>query len=235
MHARGPLYQIAMLCRSRILRCMSRRNTVFMSSGRRLGIGALFGVFGAMLCAVAGLVRYAALAGWDFAAIAYLILVFAAVFPFDAKTTSEHAVHENPGRVLSDVLLLAASLASLFAVGLLIVQSTHAADSERTAAIAAGLGSIIVSWAIVHTTFMLNYARQYYGTPEGGIDFGQQKPTYADFAYLAFTIGMTFQVSDTMVQSIALRRTVLKHALLSYVFGTAIIAATINLLAGLGK
>jgi len=206
-----------------------------MSSGRRLGIGALFGVIGAIACAAAISARYAALAGWDVAAVAYLVLVFATVLPFDVKTTSEHAVRENPGRVLSDVLLLAASLASLFAVGLLIVQSTHAADSERTVAIAVGLASIIVSWAVVHTTFMLNYARQYYGTPEGGIDFGEQKPTYADFAYLAFTIGMTFQVSDTMVQSIALRRTVLKHALLSYVFGTAIIAATINLLAGLGK
>jgi uncharacterized membrane protein len=81
----------------------------------------------------------------------------------------------------------------------------------------------------------LNYARQYYGGLVGGIDFGSERPAYADFAYLAFTVGMTFQVSDTVLQSPALRRSVLKHALLSYVFGVAIIAATINLLAGLGN
>jgi len=121
------------------------------------------------------------------------------------------------------------------AVGLLIVHSMHAVGSERTAAIAMGLVSIIVSWAVVHTTFMVNYACQYYGTPEGGIDFGTDRPTYADFAYLAFTVGMTFQVCDTALQTPALRRTLLKQALLSYVFGTAIIAASINLLAGLAK
>lgn len=206
-----------------------------MSSGTRLTISIVFGAVVAVACALAGPARYAALAGWDAAAVLYLVLVFGTVLRFDEQTTSEHAVRENPGRLPSDVLLVSASLASLFAVGLLIVQSTHAADSQRTAAIAMGLVSIVVSWAAVHTTFMLNYARQYYGTPEGGIDFGARRPRYADFAYLAFTVGMTFQVSDTTLQSAALRRTVLKQALLSYVFGTAIIAATINLLAGLGK
>ena len=68
----------------------------------------------------------------------------------------------------------------------------------------------------------------------GGVDFNEdRRPRYSDFAYLAFTIGMTFQVSDTDLTSKAMRTTALRHALLSYVFGTAIIATTINLIAGL--
>jgi len=56
---------------------------------------------------------------------------------------------------------------------------------------------------------------------------------WSDFAYLAFTIGMTFQVSDTDLQTSALRRIALRHMLVSYLFGAVIIAVTINLLAGL--
>jgi uncharacterized membrane protein len=58
-------------------------------------------------------------------------------------------------------------------------------------------------------------------------------PVWSDFAYLAFTIGMTFQVSDTDLQTSALRRIALRHMLVSYLFGAVIIAVTINLLAGL--
>ena len=69
-----------------------------------------------------------------------------------------------------------------------------------------------------------------------GIDFaGAGPPGYADFAYLAFTIGMTFQVSDTAVRTPALRRTVLRHALLSYLFGTVVIAVGVNLVTNLGQ
>jgi uncharacterized membrane protein len=44
---------------------------------------------------------------------------------------------------------------------------------------------------------------------------------------------MTFQVSDTVLRSTALRRTVLRQALLSYLFGTGILATTIDLVASL--
>jgi uncharacterized membrane protein len=87
---------------------------------------------------------------------------------------------------------------------------------------------------MVHTLFTLRYAALYYGRPGGGIRFNSaEPPTYADFAYLAFTVGMTFQVSDTALHSTTLRRTVLQHALLSYLFGTGILATTINLVASL--
>jgi hypothetical protein len=82
--------------------------------------------------------------------------------------------------------------------------------------------------------FTLRYAALYYGRPGGGIDFNSaEPPTYRDFAYLAFTVGMTFQASDPVLHSTALRRTVLRHALLSNLFGTEIMATTVNLVASL--
>ena len=99
-----------------------------------------------------------------------------------------------------------------------------------------GVASVVVSWLLVHTIFTLKYARLYYGDPEGGVDFENKvRPPYSDFAYLSFTIGMTFQVSDTDIKSKQIRRTILRHAWLSFPMGAVIIATTINVVAGLAK
>ena len=90
------------------------------------------------------------------------------------------------------------------------------------------IGSVALAWISVHTVYVLRYARLYYSQPEGGIDFHGEPPGYADFAYLGLTIGMTFQVSDTDLTGKRVRRTALHHALLSYVFGTVIVAITVS-------
>ncbi|WP_367278795.1 DUF1345 domain-containing protein [Pseudonocardia sp.] len=72
--------------------------------------------------------------------------------------------------------------------------------------------------------------------PRGASTFNEpDPPTYGDFAYLAFTIGMTFQVADTPLRSKDIRRTALRHGLLSYLFGTGILASAVNLVAGLSS
>ena len=101
---------------------------------------------------------------------------------------------------------------------------------------ALSIGSVALAWSCVQTVYALRYGRLYYSKPIGGIDFhGERSPDYVDFAYLALTIGMTFQVSDTDLQTKPIRRLALRHALLSYTFGALIVASTVNLVAGLGK
>ena len=85
----------------------------------------------------------------------------------------------------------------------------------------------------MHTVHVLRYARLYYSEPEGGIDFGGEAPDYTDFAYLALTIGMTFQASDTALTAKCVRRVALHHALLSYLFGAVVLAVMVNSVAGL--
>lgn len=177
---------------------------------------------------------YALLLGWMTAATTFLTWTWVEIGPMDARTTAQHAVHEDPGRALIDVAVVVVALASLGAVGLLLAGGAAGPDKDVTAALS--LMSVTLAWATLHTTFTTRYSRLYYGGPDGGIDFNQDDPpTYQDFAYLAFTIGMTFQVSDTDLKNRAIRSTVLRHALLSYLFGTVIIAVTINVVAGLGK
>jgi uncharacterized membrane protein len=142
---------------------------------------------------------------------------------------------EDETRGWTFALLFSAALASLLGLGLLLLQSRNA-GGVRLEELFVGLAGVLLSWALIHTLFTLRYAALYYGEVQGGVDFHQhQPPAYADFAYLAFTVGMTFQVSDTDITSRQMRGTVLRHAIVSYAFGAVILALTINLLAGLAR
>ena len=113
----------------------------------------------------------------------------------------------------------------------MVIFRVHHTPPGRTAL---AVVSVAVSWLVVNTVYALRYARLYYTDPYGGVEFtGADDPTYREFAYLAFTIGMTFQVSDTSLQTTDIRMAVLRHALMSFVFDVVIIAVTVNVVAGL--
>jgi uncharacterized membrane protein len=180
------------------------------------------------------------LAGYDAAMLFYIVRVWLKIWPLDAKGTSEIAAKEDPMVPAADGVLLLAAVASLGAIAVVIVQSHSSHGSMQGLEIGLGAGSVVISWLLVHTIYTLKYARLYYrgskDRGEGGVNFEEKvRPPYSDFAYLSFTIGMTFQVSDTDLQSAEYRRMALHHALLSYLFGAVILAATINLVAGLAK
>src|SRR4029450_6655518 len=127
-----------------------------------------------------------------------------------------------------------ARMPTVLAVVLAIAAGRDAGPGDRDLRAGLAVASVALSWTVVQTLFTLHYARLYYTHPAGGIDFNQEAPPrYAAFAYLAFTAGMTFQVSDPTLGSSALRAATLRQALLSYLLGAVILATTINLVAGL--
>src|SRR5262249_24565359 len=131
---------------------------------------------------------------------------------------------------------LFAAVVSLVAVGIVIVRSGSGSALQAGLQVGFAVASVIASWTVIHTVYTLRYARIYYTGTDGGANFhDEEAPAYSDFAYLAFTIGMTYQVSDTELNRRAFRRNVLRHSLLSYLFGTVIVALAINLVAGLGR
>ena len=173
---------------------------------------------------------------WMGAALTWVGWVWATVLPLDATEASRFATREDPHGATAYTLLLGASVAALGAVILGILKAAQTHGTEKIVLLTVGIGAIMCSWGVVHTVFTLRYAGLYYTGPDGGVDFNEDdKPVYADFAYLSFTIGMTYQVSDTDLTVKGFRHTALRHALLSYLLGTVIIAATINLAAGLAK
>src|ERR1022692_3519265 len=184
--------------------------------------------------ALAGAGRAAPLIGWDTLAVVFCGWVWSTVWRLNAESTEGHAKREDPSFDLADVVLLGAAIASLIAVGLVLVGAGHASGNLKYLQAGFALMSVFVSWTLVHTVFTLKYARLYYTGQAGGIDFNEtDRPQYSDFAYLSFTIGMTFQVSDTNIQTKQIRRTALRHAWLSFPLGVVIIPTTINLVAGL--
>ncbi|HET9647211.1 MAG TPA: DUF1345 domain-containing protein [Microlunatus sp.] len=178
--------------------------------------------------------RYGILVGWMSATLLFLTWMWSTLAPMDAARTADHAVRDNPNHATTDLAVLAACLASVVAVGFLLAGSAGGPDQELVAGLS--VSSVLLAWATVHTIFATRYARLYYTGHDGGVDFNEiEPPQYTDFAYLAFTIGMTFQVSDTDLQTKEIRSTALRHALLSYVLGAIVLATTINLVAGLAR
>jgi uncharacterized membrane protein len=172
--------------------------------------------------------------GWCALALVVVIGTWASVGMKDAAETKAHARQEDLTRGVSDTVLLAASVASLLAVAFTLVQAGEERGGTKAALIALAFSTVVLAWLTVHTLYALRYGDLYYGDPVGGIDFNEDDPPdYRDFLYLAVTIGMTYQVSDTDLQTKTLRRTAIRHALLSFAFGAIILAVLINVVAGL--
>ena len=194
---------------------------------------------GVVVAAVTGLLGfwpYAPSTGWAAAALVYVVWVWVVIGRMDAEATADHAHREDPAKTITDTVLLVASVASLAALVLLLGQAKNAPALGKDVLAGLGVANVALSWFVVHTLYTLRYAAQYYTShaETKPIDFNEDdEPRYVDFAYLAFTVGMTFQVSDTDIRDKRVRSTILRHMLLSYLFGAVILAGAVNLVASL--
>jgi uncharacterized membrane protein len=176
-----------------------------------------------------------ALVGWVTAAGVDVLWTQLILRGMDAEQTRVWATREDPTRWVADVVILTASLASLGGVGYVVIAGSRSGAEAIQAAIV-GVLTVAASWFAVHTLYTVHYARLYYSDAPGGIDFHDpEPPCFRDFSYLAFTVGMTYQVSDTEINLKSIRATVLRQALISYLLGAVVLAVTINLIAGLSS
>jgi uncharacterized membrane protein len=208
-------------------------NQLLVSARSRVAVCAAAGlaVFGVAMALTPW--QVATLAGWDIMAVTWVGWVGIGVIGKDSADTRRLATAEDGSRAAADALLVFASVASLVGVVFALLKAAPAKGSGHALITAVAAATVVVSWGTIHTVFALRYARLYYAEG-GGIDFHDNRlADFGDFAYVAFTLGMTYQVSDTDLKSKAIRMTALRHALLSYLFGTAVVAMTINVVAGL--
>ncbi|MER6939501.1 DUF1345 domain-containing protein [Nocardioides sp. NPDC127514] len=154
-----------------------------------------------------------------------------ALWPLDADTTRANTRREDFRPAAEELVVVAISLCGLLGIVMLLVVG-HSAQGRLAAAVA--LVGVFLAWASLHLMYAARYAHLYYDGDAGGIDFNSDdKPAYRDFFYFSYNLGMTYQVSDTSVTSSRIRAVVLRHTLLSYVFGAVVLASTINLVAGI--
>jgi uncharacterized membrane protein len=176
-----------------------------------------------------------ALAGFVVGGLAFAVPLLVHVLGHDAGDTRAKVAGRDGDAAWYDIVVILVGLASLAGVGILLIGGRGTGTAQVVEALV-GTGAVAVGWLCVHTVYVLRYARLYYASPTPPIDFKQDEdPAFSDFAYFSFNMGMAYQVSDTDVCSTAVRKVVLGHALLAYLYGTIVIAATINLVAGLGS
>ena len=204
------------------------------TAGARIALCAALGTIAGTATAAFVAWQAAELIGWDVAAAFYVSSLWVTMRGLDADDTERIAIREDPSIPAAELVMLTAALACLGGVGVALIKAANVRGGAKASLIALGVVSVIAAWAAVHTIFTLRYARLYYTRPQGGINFNEKNaPAYLDFAYVSFTIGMTFQVSDTNLTTQAVRRTALRHALISYLFGVVIVGMTINIVASL--
>jgi uncharacterized membrane protein len=208
----------------------------FRAFGIALAVGVVAFFF--LPASFAGSVRIVSV--FDCTAATLLAMIWFTTISDDAAQTARRAALEDPGRnAVSTIILLSSLIGVTSAIGILGHPQKFEHPGESTFVLALGLAGVALSWIMIQTMMTLRYAHLYYyddnddGKP-GGLQFpGDDAPSDYDFAYFSFVIGMTFQVSDVQITSRRIRRTVLGHGIVSFLFSTTIVALGVNILSGL--
>ena len=176
-----------------------------------------------------------AMIGFDVAALLFLVSVAPLLRRRNAEQMREVSLRHDANRFLLLVVTGAVIVAILIAVGAEVTQREKLPGWGMPLVIV----TLAIAWLFSNTVYALHYAHIYY-LPEGasgrdraGIDFpGRGDPDYSDFVYFAFTLGMTFQTSDTAITGRGVRRVVILHCFAAFVFNIGVLAFTINVLGG---
>jgi len=177
---------------------------------------------------------------WDVFALSMVSTSWGVIFTRTPQQIRRVAKQEDGSLLYVYVLVLTASFASMLTV-MLLMMANDTAGIPKLVYLPVVIAGLMLSWVMVHTTFTFHYARLYYSNDEideskhaAGLAFPEEEcPDYLDFAYYAFVIGMTFQVSDVETRTRLFRRITLMHSVISFGLNTFVVALTINLIASL--
>jgi len=173
--------------------------------------------------------------------ISFLAASWMLMMHVKTKTMRHNAQSQDEGRAVILGLITAAASASLLAIAFVLREAKGKEINIVIPHVILAVVTIIGAWLLVHTIFAMHYAHEYYQDhptqshiKAAGLDFPEDiEPDYWDFLYFSFVIGMTSQVSDVPITSRSLRRLALTHGVLSFFYNTAIVAMSINIIAGL--
>jgi uncharacterized membrane protein len=213
-----------------------RRCVWALNDASRAGVCFLLGGFIFVLAFRQGLSwEIAFLSGWNLGLAAYLALLGAVVFNADETASRERLSKVDPTEISLVTVLVLVAILGIMAVGVILTAVGQRSSLETKLLISLSVIAVTLNWMLLHTAFGQHYARLYYDEPEGmsdirrGFDFpGTSSPTYADFMYVSFTIGLTYAMSDVSVTDSVERRTVLVHGIVSFFFYSTVFGAVLN-------
>ncbi len=194
--------------------------------------------------AVAGVLGYAVvgafvdtamgiMGGITLGEVVFLTLSSTTLWPMTPRDTADSATREDLAPFADEMLVAVAAVLAMVSVVTLHLGASGSGSGHSAQAVMTLVG-VFGAWACVHQTYAVHYAHLYYVDDDGGIDFGPDgTPSYVDFLYLSYAVGMTYGVTDSTVTSRDIRKVVLRHSLLSVIFGMVILGAAINLVTGI--
>ncbi|OYW16246.1 MAG: hypothetical protein B7Z39_01845 [Novosphingobium sp. 12-64-8] len=173
--------------------------------------------------------------GFDFAAVGFLVSLWPLLRDCDVETMRRHSEENDANRVL----VLGITTVLTLVVMAAIAGELPTASKGDHLAMGKLIGTLMLTWLFANVVYALHYAHAFYrsdedaGQDSGGLDIpGTDTPDYLDFAYFAFTLGMTFQTSDVQITSRPIRRIATLHSFAAFIFNIGVIAFTINALGG---
>ena len=172
---------------------------------------------------------------FDAAALVFIVSLIPLLRECSVADMRQHAERNDANRVL---VLGLTSLLTVVVMAAITGEMKGAQNGDVLAMIKL-VGTLLAIWLFANSVYAMHYAHAFYsrdprkGGDCGGIDFPKtEHPVYWDFAYFAFTLGMTFQTSDVEITSGYVRKVVLAHCFAAFIFNIGVIAFTINVLGG---
>ena len=208
---------------------------VHLESHHRFGISFAIGLGAFATMNVRGPARLDLVSGWDAFSLTFLVLAWFRMARAQPRALAHLARLQHTSRTLFFLVVLTGAVASLAAVASFLSAAKASAGIERSTNIAIAVGTVVLSWLLVHTLFALYYAYLFYRNPQypGGLAFpGTQRPDSSDLVYFSFVVGMTSQVSDVQISAQPIRRWATLHGVLSFGFNAAILGLSINIISG---
>jgi uncharacterized membrane protein len=200
----------------------------------RLVFAALVGVAVAILLRNADAVTRS-LIGWDSGAALWLFMLWRMMATTTVSELRLKAAQQDESAGIILLVMVAAVTASLAGI---VAELSRARQDVHVAAgfVLLPLCTIVLSWLSMHVLFATHYAHLYYmGEADcetnPGLIFPENSPapSYLEFVYFSFCVGMTYQVSDVMTASRDFRRLITLHGVLSFFYNTFILALAVGL------
>ena len=98
--------------------------------------------------------------------------------------------------------------------------------------------ALFLTWFQLHNGFALYYAKRYFEvnphelsdlSSQKGFIFAGGEPTFSDFLYVSYSIGLTYSMTDCGIEDSSVRRIVIIHCLTSFLFTSTALSIIISL------
>lgn len=176
------------------------------------------------------------LVSWDAGVTLFLVLIYHWMSRLTAEEICSRYIEEDETAPIILVVVTAAALLSLVAIVELLANLKHVGGDERLGHILLTAATLVDSWMLVPTMFTTHYADMFYSVEKADrpLSFpGTDMPAFWDFAYFSFTIAAACQTADVLTTRASVRKVVIVHELISFVFNASILGFAINVTAGL--